>query len=272
MIGLSTINCLNGGRGRLAPTVTALGVMLCTMVLYPLLNFIPISALAGVMIVVVLHTFKWAKVPMILSAFLPRDCREPFNKTICCCLPKSLQWMKLPLEVDRWEALIIIVVSVLTIMLNLVYGVGAGIVMAAVRFAFFTSLEADIKVARPIAGEPKRYILQGKLFFANALRFHNNFDVDNDPKEVVLQLAEQPYEYSAIDALARVTKLYAEQEKSFTWEVVPLKVTEMQPLRASDEPSSTQAVDEPAFSPKMTEMERPSADAGGTPDAAGSAL
>ena len=58
MIGLSTINCINGGKGRLAPTVTALGVMLCTIVAYPLLNYIPISALAGVMLVVVIHTFK----------------------------------------------------------------------------------------------------------------------------------------------------------------------------------------------------------------------
>merc|ERR1719181_423932 len=75
MIGLSTINCLNGGKGRLAPTVTALGVMLCTMVAYPVLNFIPIAALAGVMIVVVLHTFKWGKIPMIISACLPASAR-----------------------------------------------------------------------------------------------------------------------------------------------------------------------------------------------------
>ena len=31
MIGVSTINCLNGGRGRFAPTVAAVGVMACTM-------------------------------------------------------------------------------------------------------------------------------------------------------------------------------------------------------------------------------------------------
>jgi hypothetical protein len=47
MIGLSTLNCLSGGRGRLAPTVTALGVMLCTMVAYPVLDYIPISALGA---------------------------------------------------------------------------------------------------------------------------------------------------------------------------------------------------------------------------------
>merc|ERR1719201_2115045 len=84
MIGLSTINCLNGGRGRLAPTVTALGVMLCTIVAYPVLDFIPISALAGVMIVVVLHTFKWAKIPIVLSACLPCSWRKPINESMAC--------------------------------------------------------------------------------------------------------------------------------------------------------------------------------------------
>ena len=47
MIGLSTINVLNGGRGRMAPTVTALVVMASVMGAYPLLNFIPVAALAG---------------------------------------------------------------------------------------------------------------------------------------------------------------------------------------------------------------------------------
>ena len=42
--------------------MTALGVMLCTIVAYPVLDFIPIASLAGVMIVVVLHTFKWGKI------------------------------------------------------------------------------------------------------------------------------------------------------------------------------------------------------------------
>ena len=31
MIGLSTVNCLNGGKGRLGPCVTAVGIMACVM-------------------------------------------------------------------------------------------------------------------------------------------------------------------------------------------------------------------------------------------------
>jgi len=215
MIGLSTINCLNGGRGRLAPTVTALGVMLCTMVAYPVLDFIPISALAGVMIVVVLHTFKWAKVPLVISACLPASWRKPINESLCKC---CCGWMKLPEEVDRWEALIIGVVTVLTIQINLVVAVGVGVVLATLRFTYAASLGTDVKVASALAGAPKRYELEGKLFFGSAMRFHTFFDVDNDPEEVVLVMNERPYEYSSVDALKRVTALYAAQKKTFTVE------------------------------------------------------
>lgn len=78
-IGLSTVNCLNGGKGRLGPCVTALGIMACVMGAYPLLNFIPVAALAGIMLVVVLHTFKWFTIPMILAAFLPKCLRNKLS-------------------------------------------------------------------------------------------------------------------------------------------------------------------------------------------------
>merc|ERR1719321_1588564 len=69
MIGLSTVNALNGGRTRLGACVTALGVLLMTAGCYPLLNYIPVSALTGIMIVVVLHTFKWFSLKMVLAVF-----------------------------------------------------------------------------------------------------------------------------------------------------------------------------------------------------------
>jgi len=221
MIGLSTINCLNGGKGRLAPTVTALGVMLCTMVAYPVLDFIPIASLAGVMIVVVLHTFKWAKLPMIVSACLPASWRKPINSYCACnCFP---QWLQLPVEVDRWEALIIVVVSVLTIIFNLVIGVGVGLFLACFRFTYCQSLATNVRVkAAGLPNAPKRYAVEGKLFFGSAMRFHTFFDVDNDPQEVVLELPEKPTEYSAVDALSRVTALYRAQSKTLTIEIHPV--------------------------------------------------
>ena len=53
MIGLSTIACLNGGRRRIAPVVTALAIFVCVAAAYPVLNYIPIAALVGIMMIVV---------------------------------------------------------------------------------------------------------------------------------------------------------------------------------------------------------------------------
>ena len=121
MIGLSTINCLNGGKSRLGPTIVALGIAFFVMGVPVVLNFVPIASLSGVMIVVVLHTFKWAKIPMVLAFFVPQKFRKTINTGLCGCLPK---WMHLPEEVDRWEVIIILAVTLITIFVNLVIAVG----------------------------------------------------------------------------------------------------------------------------------------------------
>ena len=57
----------------------ALFIMLFPHVRYPVLDYIPVSALAGVMIVVVIHTFKWVKIPYIVAAALPGAWRPRVN-------------------------------------------------------------------------------------------------------------------------------------------------------------------------------------------------
>merc|ERR1719487_1708578 len=115
------------------------------------------------MIVVVLHTFKWAKLPMIVAACMPASWRPKVNASLCA-FPLFPKWLRLPLEVDRWEAAIIVVVSFLTIQFNLVIGVGAGVFLACARYAFAASLETSLSVAKSVEGEPKRYVLEGPLF------------------------------------------------------------------------------------------------------------
>lgn len=196
MIGLSTINCLNGGKGRLGPTVTALGIAACMFGAYPLLNFIPVAALAGVMIVVVLHTFKWFSVPMVAAAALPASLRKP---------------LRLPESVDRWDMLIVAVVTALVVALNLVYAVGVGLVMASLRYAWETARELDIEDAWQDGA--KVYLVRGRLFFGTSMRFHTYFDYAEDPEEVTIALDAAPADYSASAALAKVEAMYRRQGK-----------------------------------------------------------
>jgi MFS superfamily sulfate permease-like transporter len=94
-------------------------------------------------------------------------------------------------QVDRWEAAILVAVSALTVAFNLVVGVAVGVVMAAVRYAYSASLVTDVRVVPTKPGEPKRYILIGELFFGSSMRFHDFFDVANDPEQVREQRAHR---------------------------------------------------------------------------------
>jgi SulP family sulfate permease len=163
---------------------------------YPLLNFIPMSSLAGVMIVVVLHTFKWFSVPMVVSALLPRSLR------------KSL---RLPEDVDRWDMYITAVVTIVVVTVNLVYAIGVGLVMAAVRYAWESSQE--LVVIKGHVNGVKTYVVQGKLSFATAMRFQTVFDYENDPEKVELIFDSMPGDYSASQSLNKVLSLYKKNNK-----------------------------------------------------------
>ena len=60
------------------------------------------------MIVVVLHTFKWFSIPMVLSSLLPKRLRDKFG---------------IYQKVDRGDVFVIVLVVVMTNLYNLVYGV-----------------------------------------------------------------------------------------------------------------------------------------------------
>merc|ERR1719313_1437190 len=78
---------------------------------------------------------------MMIAFFVPQKMRKPINDAACKCLPK---WMQLPEEVDRWETLIILAVTLITIFVNLVIAVGVGVVLACVRFSWVESTECEV--------------------------------------------------------------------------------------------------------------------------------
>jgi len=190
MIALSQINGLSGGRGRIAPATTALCVMGVVMGAYPLLNTVPVSALTGVMLVVVIHTFRWSSLPYIASAVLSSELRA------------RCRWGKhhLPVKVDRWDALVAVTVTTVTVTNNLVYAVGVGVVLAAIRFAWDAShrlhVTSELRTDRG-GNKVKVYAARGHLFFANAMRFQKWFDPDGDPQNVQLLLEDEELDLSA---------------------------------------------------------------------------
>lgn len=198
-VGLSTLNCLNGGRGRLGPAITAVGIMLCMFFAYPLLNIIPMAALAGVMAVVVVHTFKWFSIPLFISALLPERMRKDLH---------------LPERVDRFDVLVIVVTTFVVVTANLVYGVALGMLLAGLRYAWDSS--QDFEVESIVVDDTKVYFVKGRLFFATAMHFHACFDYENDPDKVVIFLEYGPTDSSACAGLGKVETHYIQAGKEVT--------------------------------------------------------
>jgi SulP family sulfate permease len=112
------------------------------------------------------------------------------------------RWGKvhLPVKVDRWDALVAVVVTAVTVATNLVYAVGVGVILSALRFAWDASHR--LEVAGELRAGRKVYAAKGPLFFANAMRFQKWFDPDGDPREVGIILHQPPHLYHPCYCLA----------------------------------------------------------------------
>jgi len=202
-IGLSKMNVISGGTSRISGVVASIGVVLSVTVAYPALNLVPMSALTGVMLVVGLHTFSWPSIPYAVAACLPEAWRAKAN--VC---GRQL----LPVRVDRYDALIMVVVSVISYTTNIVYGIFAGVVLACFRFSWESS--HDFKVQSGLRADgSKLYTARGELFFATANKFHLEFDYVNDPERVALLLEYEPQDYSAVHAIRKVMHNYEKAGK-----------------------------------------------------------
>ena len=178
MIGQTMINLDSGGRGRLSGVVAGVLILMFVLFLSPVIERIPLAALAGVMFVVAQETFAWGSLRVI-------------NK------------------VPRSDVIVIVAVTVITVLTDLATAVLCGIVIAALNFAWQHARElyAD---AHAQADGSKRYHLHGTLFFASVKPFLNLFDTAGDPPLVTLDCRHLSFvDYSAIEALKTLRERYA---------------------------------------------------------------
>ncbi len=179
MIGQSMINVRAGGRTRFSQFVAGLSLILFVLFGSRLIESIPLAALVGVMFMVVIGTFEWATFRIIHQ------------------IPKS-------------DALIIIIVTVITILENLAVAVLAGLIVSALVFAWKKGTNITVSVSEDESGY-KVYRLEGALFFGSANLFKRLFAFQEDPKDVIIDFSRSTiYDHSAIEALNFVTEKYAE--------------------------------------------------------------
>ncbi len=182
MIGQSVINIRAGGRSRISGITAAIALLGFILFGAPLIENIPLAALVGVMFMVVLGTFEWSSFRVIKN------------------IPKS-------------DALVIILVSVITVVADLAIAVGIGIIFSALVFAWKKGQKIDVKERIDEHGT-KIYKLDGALFFGSVTSFKQLFNIADDPIHVVIDFEQsRVHDHSGLEAINFIAEKYNQKGK-----------------------------------------------------------
>jgi len=183
MIGQSIINIKGGGRGRLSGIVAA--VMLLVFILFgsSYIEQVPISALVGVMFMVVIGTFAWSSFRII-------------NK-----IPKT-------------DLFVLVLVSALTVIFDLAIAVIAGVIVSALVFSWENAKRIRARKRMKEDGT-KVYEIWGPLFFGSITAFNEKFDIKNDPDSIEIDFIESRIsDHSAFEAILNLVRKYEAEGKT----------------------------------------------------------
>ena len=177
MIGQSMINVKSGGRTRIAGIAAALFLLVFILFAAPLIEQIPLAALVGVMFMVVIGTFAW----------------------------NSLRILR---KVPTTDAVVIVLVTVVTVMTDLATAVVVGVIVSALAYAWSNATRIHAKVYETPEGA-KVYQIQGPLFFGSADGFVELFAPAQDPQRVVIDFADSRVaDQSALQAIETIAAKY----------------------------------------------------------------
>ncbi len=183
MIGQSMINVKSGGRTRLSGISAALFLLTFILVASPLIEQIPLAALVGVMFMVVIGTFAW----------------------------RSLTIMR---RIPRTDALVIVLVTVVTVMYDLAIAVVVGVIVSALTYAWNNARRIHASSGLTNDGS-KVYYIDGPLFFGSKDGFSELFTPEEDPETVVIDFARSRIvDQSALQAVEDVAAKYESQGKT----------------------------------------------------------
>ena len=176
MIGQSMINISSGGRGRLSGITAALSLLAIILFGSSLIEKIPLAALTGVMFMVVIGTFEWSSLRILHKVPLP-------------------------------DALVIVLVSAVTVFTDLAVAVVVGVIVSALVFAWKHA--QHMTATSETNNGVKTYRISGSLFFGSTTEFLMLFDIANDPKEVVIDFAgSKVCDHSGLEAIDSLQERY----------------------------------------------------------------
>ena len=198
MIGQSMINIKSGARTRLSGIAAALFLLAFILLegkIGPFFNNfgitwfdkgiierIPLAALVGVMFMVVIGTFAW----------------------------ESLKIMR---RIPFIDALVIVIVTVVTVYHDLAVAVIVGVIISALAYAWSAARHIDADTE--MEGEAKVYKIEGPLFFGSTEGFNELFDIKADPDTVIVDFADsRVVDQSALQAIEALAAKYTQAGKA----------------------------------------------------------
>jgi len=184
MIGQSMINVKSGGRTRLSGIAAALFLLAFILVGSGIIEMIPLAALVGVMFMVVIGTFAWQSIGVLR-------------------------------RVPRSDALVILLVTAVTVAEDLATAVVVGVLVSAVVYAWNAASRIQINTHESQSEEGALvYEIAGPLFFGSATSFVEHFHPENDPEIVILDfMNSRVVDHSALQAIEDVAVKYQEAGK-----------------------------------------------------------
>ena len=184
MIGQSMINVKSGGRTRVSGISSAIFLLCFILFASNLIELIPLAALIGVMFMVVIGTFAWNSINMLFK------------------VPKS-------------DALVIILVTAVTVMEDLAVAVVVGVIISALVYAWTTAarIQAFTRSSRTEQGA-KVYEIEGPLFFGSSTAFTELFNPLDDPETIIIDFQKsRVVDQSALQAIEDVAAKYLKANK-----------------------------------------------------------
>ena len=183
MIGQSMINVNSGGRGRASGITAALALLAFILFASGLIEIIPLAALVGVMFIVVIGTFEWSSLRILRK------------------IPKA-------------DAFVIFLVSAVTVISDLAIAVVVGVIVSALVFAWQHAKHVIVYRDEDDNGWTV-YDVNGPLFFGAISSFLDQFDIENDSKDVIVEFKNSRVaDHSAIEAIDNLAERYLAKGKT----------------------------------------------------------
>jgi len=183
MIGQSMINVKSGGRTRLSGISAALFLLTFILVASSMIEQIPLAALVGVMMMVVIGTFAWQSLTIL---------------------------RRIPLT----DAMVMVLVTIVTVMFDLAIAVVVGVIVSALAYAWNNATRIHAKAHLSPEGA-RVYQIEGPLFFGSIDGFGEIFDPQNDPDVVIVDFANSRIvDQSALQAIESLALKYEGLEKT----------------------------------------------------------